>query len=204
MVDKIGRINNPLTIIAIFAGLAEVASTTVLALLPISLQTIFIWFVMIFPSALVVIFFLVLIFKREVLYAPSDYKSDETFINMFTTKIEKSIEDYKASAEDANINSAEKERKIENTIKEIEDTLFDLKMTKKQKNEYFNSKLVNVYTDLLNKYSNNEFDLVDASKHMCTTRDGMYRGIKQLIDAGLIERTSNGKYKITVIPEIIR
>jgi hypothetical protein len=42
-------IRNPLTIIAIFAGIAEISGTTVLALLPADTQRVFLWFVMVFP-----------------------------------------------------------------------------------------------------------------------------------------------------------
>lgn len=58
MVDKIKRVSNPLTIIAIFAGLAEVAATIALGLIDQSIQRIFIWFVMLFPMLLVVSFLL--------------------------------------------------------------------------------------------------------------------------------------------------
>ena len=70
-------IKNPLTIIAAFSSLAEVAGTVVLLKLPTDLQHIFIWFVIFFPALLVVAFFLTLNFNPTVLYAPSDF-SDET------------------------------------------------------------------------------------------------------------------------------
>ena len=83
MIEKIGHVNNPLTIIAIFAGLAEVSGTTILPLLKENIQSTYIWFLMIFPSALVAMFFLVLFFRREILYAPSDFRDDASFIGLF-------------------------------------------------------------------------------------------------------------------------
>lgn len=82
MVENIKGIQNPLTIIAIFAGLAEVAGTVALATVDKSLQGTFVWFVMGFPTVLVALFFLTLNFNPKVLYAPSDFRSDDTFLNM--------------------------------------------------------------------------------------------------------------------------
>ena len=43
------QISNPLTLIAVFAGLAEVAATTVLPMLSGTIQETFVWYVMLFP-----------------------------------------------------------------------------------------------------------------------------------------------------------
>lgn len=80
MIEQIKAVNNPLTIIAIFAGLAEVASIFALRYVNPELQYIFLWFVMCFPVLLVVLFFLTLNFNPKVLYAPSDFKDDESFL----------------------------------------------------------------------------------------------------------------------------
>lgn len=90
MVDKIKKISNPLTIIAIFAGLAEIAGTTALFGIDKEIQTIFIWFVMLFPTLIVTLFFLTLNFNASVLYAPSDFENDTTFLEAQNGK--KSIE----------------------------------------------------------------------------------------------------------------
>ena len=81
MIEKAKAVSNPLTIIAIFAGLAEIASTVALAALDSSLQVIFIWFVMGFPILLVLLFFATLNFNPKVLYAPSDFKDEANFMN---------------------------------------------------------------------------------------------------------------------------
>ncbi|WP_339292714.1 hypothetical protein MKY48_08585 [Paenibacillus sp. FSL W8-0187] len=80
------KVQNPLTIIAIFAGIAEIAGTGVLLGLPLDIQRIFIWFVMLFPVGLVALFFLVLLFKHKVLYAPSDFVDENNFMNLLQNK----------------------------------------------------------------------------------------------------------------------
>lgn len=81
MIEKIGHIRNPLTVIAMFAGIAEVSGTVVLPLLIEPIQATYVWFLMSFPCMLVLVFFLTLWFKPTTLYAPSDYKTDESFIS---------------------------------------------------------------------------------------------------------------------------
>ncbi|GGI98397.1 homeobox domain-containing protein [Paenibacillus hunanensis] len=76
------RVQNPLTIIAIFAGIAEIAGTTVLLGLPLEIQKIFVWFVISFPFLLVGAFFAVLLLNHRVLYAPSDFSNEEHFITL--------------------------------------------------------------------------------------------------------------------------
>ena len=80
MIEKMRAVSNPLTIIAIFAALAEVAGTVVLALVDVSIQSIFVWFVMLFPILIVLLFFLTLNFNPKVLYAPSDFRDEENFL----------------------------------------------------------------------------------------------------------------------------
>ena len=83
MVEKIGTIKNPLTIIAIFAAIAEISGTIVLPFIAESNQGTYVWFLMIFPLLLVVLFFLTLNFNHRVLYAPSDYKDEKNFLKSF-------------------------------------------------------------------------------------------------------------------------
>ena len=74
------KVSNPLTIIAIFAGIAETLATVALVKLPPEIQSIFVYFVMIFPSAIVLLFFYVLYFKNTVLYAPSDFENQNHYL----------------------------------------------------------------------------------------------------------------------------
>jgi hypothetical protein len=94
MTEKIGLIKNPLTIIAIFAGIAEVSGTIVLPFISETNQLQFIYFLIIFPSLLVILFFITLNFNNKVLYAPSDYKNEDNYIriNKFDISRQKSIE----------------------------------------------------------------------------------------------------------------
>jgi hypothetical protein len=83
MTEKIKKINNPLTIIAFFAALAEVNATVALGLIDKNLHYIFIWFIIGFPTILVICFFLTLNFNTKVMYSPSDYKEDKSFMDLF-------------------------------------------------------------------------------------------------------------------------
>jgi|ERR1035437_6494777 hypothetical protein len=89
MLENIKRIQNPLTIIALFAGLAEIASTAAMASVDTDLKHIFVWFVMGFSTLLVLLFFATLNFNAAVLYAPSDFRSDKTFLDLLLARIGK-------------------------------------------------------------------------------------------------------------------
>jgi len=83
MIEKIAHIKNPLTVIGAFAGLAEVSGTCVLPFLQPDVQYTFVWFLMLFPTGLVLLFFATLIFRHYVLYAPSDYSDPSSFERVF-------------------------------------------------------------------------------------------------------------------------
>ena len=85
MIEKVGPVKNPLTVIAIFAGLAEVSGTVVLPLVAPETQKMFIWFLMAFPVLLVVLFFVTLLLKHHVLYAPADFRTDESFTGLLVS-----------------------------------------------------------------------------------------------------------------------
>lgn len=76
------KVSNPLTIIAIFAGSAEAFATGALVALPPETQKLFVYFVMLFPTLIVASFFLVLIKKHHVLYAPSDFGNQDHFLQL--------------------------------------------------------------------------------------------------------------------------
>jgi hypothetical protein len=80
MIDKIKKVNNPLTIIAIFAALAEINATIAIGLINQNLHYIFIWFTMGFPTLLVLLFFITLNYNTKVMYSPSDFQDDENFM----------------------------------------------------------------------------------------------------------------------------
>ena len=80
MLEKITRISNPLTVIAIFAAITEVMGIGVLPFVSDENQLFFIKFLIGFPSILIVLFFITLNFNHRVLYAPSDYRTDDGFL----------------------------------------------------------------------------------------------------------------------------
>ncbi len=77
---------NPLAMIAIFAGISEIAMSYTLVNIPIELQRMFIWFVMSFPFVLVGSFFFILYRKPAVLFSPSDYDKDEMYLNSISNE----------------------------------------------------------------------------------------------------------------------
>lgn len=64
------RVMNPTTVIAIFAGLSEASAATVMPYLDGETRQLYIWFLIVFPSALVFMFFLTLNFNNKALYPP--------------------------------------------------------------------------------------------------------------------------------------
>ena len=82
MENKVGSVRNPLTVISIFAGIAEISGTAVLPHIASENQALYIWFLMFFPFALISLFFATLNFNHRVLYAPSDFKDEDNFVNI--------------------------------------------------------------------------------------------------------------------------
>lgn len=78
--SAISHIKNPLTIIGIFAGIVEISANLVLPFLAPEKQSAYIWFLMLFPAGLVLLFFFTLNFNHVALYAPSDYNNDQGFM----------------------------------------------------------------------------------------------------------------------------
>lgn len=79
MLERFGTIRNPLTIIAIFAGITEISGTAILPFVSPDNQANYIEFLKYFPPFLVLLFFATLNFNHRVLYAPSDYKDENNF-----------------------------------------------------------------------------------------------------------------------------
>lgn len=106
--NSMKKIKNPLTIIGVFAGIAEVAGTAVLPLVSTELQKFFIWYVMGFPVLLVVLFFITLNKNPKVLYAPSDFADENNFMELLT------------KAGETMTNVIENNPSIENELKPLE------------------------------------------------------------------------------------
>lgn len=125
MIEKIQTVRNPLTIIAIFAAITEVSGTVVLPFVDHPNQLIFIYFLIFFPIILVFLFFLTLNFNYKVLYAPSDFRDDRSFIDLIkpaspfeiNKKIDIETKELQAQQEITNI---EDQLPIANTSEQVE------------------------------------------------------------------------------------
>lgn len=116
MVEKIGTIKNPLTIIAIFAGIAEVSGTVVLPFVDKTNQWLFICFLISFPILLIGLFFVTLNFNNKALYAPSDYQDEKNYIltNRYDMSRQRNIE-----VEVVGNSNLIKITELENTIEQL-------------------------------------------------------------------------------------
>lgn len=104
MPEKNGTIKNPLTIVGVFAGIVEISGTIVLPKISEANQELYIYFLIFFPVYLVTFFFYTLNKNHKVLYAPSDFKNDESFLNLIpATSSEKAEKLRKLSNENDNI-----------------------------------------------------------------------------------------------------
>jgi hypothetical protein len=87
MASPPGHVGNPLTLMAVFAGLSEAVSAAALPFVDGEAQDRLIWFVTLFPSALVALFFLTLWISPRRLYGPGDFKTDEGYLAAQTTLV---------------------------------------------------------------------------------------------------------------------
>lgn len=150
MIEKVKAVNNPLTIIAIFAALAEIAGTIALKIVAPELQATFIWFVMIFPALLVVLFFITLNFNPKVLYAPSDFKDEVNFLNVI------------GGAKQLSTNLEEVQSQLENVKTQIlSDTLEQLDMAGEAKVAQVTD-IVNNRIEVIQKTVENSKQIVGA------------------------------------------
>jgi hypothetical protein len=94
MIENIGSVKNPLTIIAIFAGIAEISGTAVLPFINPELQFIFIWYVIFFPILLNILFFITANFNHHALFGPTDYRDDKYFVQLQKEKGSKELKEH--------------------------------------------------------------------------------------------------------------
>jgi DNA-binding transcriptional ArsR family regulator len=80
------KVSNPLTVVAIFSGLAEAFATIALVNVPLEIQQIFVYFVMVFPILIVLLFFAVLNWNSTVLYAPGDFDDEAMYLELIRLK----------------------------------------------------------------------------------------------------------------------
>ncbi len=72
MIKNTLKINNPLTIIAVFSMLTEASAAVSLPYIDSAHQKEYVWFLIIFPVLLITLFFLTLNFNNKTLYTPAD------------------------------------------------------------------------------------------------------------------------------------
>src|SRR5882724_5154054 len=213
MVGKIKAVNNPLTIIEIFAALAEVAGTVALGLVDKTLQQTFVWFVMGFPIFLVALFFATLSFNPKVQYAPSDFKNEENFLNTLigTHRVSMSLDEVTRQLEEAKnqiLNQTVEERtaaggaersKLENIIdrqlRQIE-TSIELVREKAQSvasdasaAAYPQSYLQVRILTFLGK-EEEPMPVADIARYANGAYDDTLRALECLVDRGLVERVT--------------
>jgi len=165
------KISNPLTIIGIFAGIAEVAGTVILPFVSTELQHIFIWYVMGFPVLLVVIFFLTLNKNHKVLYAPSDFDNEDNFMKLLgAAKVDKEIEAVK-------LNNPDLAPQLEN----IQMSLYD-NIVAKDLRGY--GKFIKVIQLLASK--SNGVTASELAEELGITRAYIHRILQELLSSGII------------------
>ena len=119
-IGSIKKVSNPLTIVAIFSGAAETFATGALVALPLSLQEKFIYFVMFFPVFIVTLFFFVLVFKPQVLYAPSDFSNEEHFLHA------NQLKEVVAQETEKVLSEAKESNQITGNLKELSNRVAEL------------------------------------------------------------------------------
>ncbi len=209
------KVNNPLTIIAIFAALAEIAGTGVLLGLDDGLQKTFIWFVMVFPVLLVGLFFLTLNYNPKVLYAPSDFSDENNFLSLLAGQIQL---DQKLS--EVSMIVAESKEEISKEPNEFKDSilqklelkiktmasLLDESQTKNQElllNSYLASslkKLPYIQYKILARLSREPegFDINDWKKHPNT-----FRSLQSLEAQGFVQIFEDRAYTHDIIKKAL-
>lgn len=146
------KISNPLTIIAIFAGLAEINGTVVIGLVPEQLQGTFLWFIILFPTILVLIFFYILNYNPKVLYAPSDFSNEENFLKTIDSGLKK-FEPIKMSVTAENYKNKEN---INDLIQKAENINFNRDIFLPETKKHLN--LANSFWKEFLPLINNKFD----------------------------------------------
>jgi len=178
------KVSNPLTIIAIFAGIAETFATGALVMLPEPMQSQFIYFVMFFPVLIVVCFFLILVFKPQSLYAPSDFSNEEHFldVNQLKTAVSKETE--------AVLKNAKENNQLTGDIKELSQKVADMTLK-----NLANSRDQNVLEYLM-KHPNNAFENRGLGFILNDNKKNILESLNRLESEGKLESGMDGEVKV--------
>lgn len=136
---------NPLGIIALFIVLvyALSASTLIFSQIPYDLQKILIYFIVIFPVFVLVVFFILVTKHHDKLYSPSDFKDESNFMETrypITGEI-------RTSQPQVTTNDNSKLNGVKNDIKSVQNTLDSIEKATKSTSKVNNkevSKLVEI------------------------------------------------------------
>lgn len=211
MVEKIKAVGNPLTIIAIFAALAEVAGTVALGLVEPDQEKIFIWFVMLFPTLLVLLFFITLNWNPSVLYSPSDFRDEENFLEVQKgrRKIAGELDEIRARVaelgdqlgEAAQASDLQKVSKSIDELKSISEQLADTREDVEHfapKWSWSNAPNKSIFGVLwyLSRHKGATADVI--AKHFGVSRRTIYRHINTLREQGFVidADETNGGYDL--------
>jgi len=225
MLEKIRAVSNPLTIIAIFAALAEVAGTAALASVNKELQQVFVWFVMGFPVLLVILFFATLNFNPKVLYAPSDFRDEENFLNTLigTRTVSIGLDDVTRQLEEAKdvilkrvlediaqVGAAERAKlskildqqlqQIETRIEDVRDTAEAIAVGASVASYPQSGLQARILTFLNEKPTGSS--VTEVSEHIHMSYNATARALRRLLDRGLVIRKGSllGSESYTVVP----
>ncbi|MDN4078179.1 MULTISPECIES: hypothetical protein [Paenibacillus] len=198
------KVQNPLTIIAIFAGIAELAGTTVLLGLPLEIQSVFVWFVMLFPIGLVTAFFLVLLFKHKVLYAPSDFVDESNFMNLLQNKKVQNelieVVDLLEQVKESNTANEQLKHTLTEAMLKLENAKLNNKLNSKEimkssgvKRYYHKENLISAIFDVIIENGEKGVSLKMLSDEIGLGIVDIENTVNQLFDEGLLLR-KNGKY----------
>lgn len=86
MIEKITKISSPLSIFLMFGVIIELGITALFPFLSPDERAIFLYFILIFPVLLLVTFIGLIVFRSSSLYGPSDFRTDEAYLQALSGK----------------------------------------------------------------------------------------------------------------------
>lgn len=136
--NVLGVIKNPIGIIGLFLVLVEAiaAFVVVKSSLPYLLNLILVIFIVIFPFAVLIVFYLLVTKHHEKLYSPSDYKDERNFVKTYNsaTRSEEIIEVDAGDKVESTVTKEGMTIEDINLIKDSLNTIVTMQKTLTQKN----------------------------------------------------------------------
>lgn len=167
------KFSTPLSIIAIFACLAETSGTVVLPFLKNdTIQLIYVWFLMVFPLILVILFFITLWKKHSVFYSPGEYRDDDAYIEVANLIDSKNIIDKELAHKKIKLTNDIIKKEIPNIstqnaiigkLYEMETIIEDEKNAATQFQEYLKNIIPNKYYTGSEKFKNDIMNTIGKS-----------------------------------------